>query len=415
MKQVLYLSYDGMTDPLGQSQVIPYLAGLTQKGYHFHLISFEKKDAYLKEGAYIRELLEKTGITWHPLSYTKKPPVVATIYDLWRMKRLGRKLIRQHQISMVHCRSYISAMAGLSFQRQLNIPFLFDMRGFWADERVDGKLWDLKNPVYKKVYHFFKAKEREFLSEAAGVISLTENARADIDSRKLRSHDQLPVQVIPCCADLNHFNPNNVNKEAQSAFRYQLKIDDGVFTIGYLGAIGTWYMLDEMLSFFSKVLKFKPNAVFIFITHEPATTIMHAAAAFGLTEQNIRVVAAGRKDVPSLLSLLSVSLFFIRPSYSKKASSPTKQGEIMGMGIPIICNRGIGDTDYVVNKYGSGLAIDPSDESEVSKLIAEMDQLAALPKAAIIKGAHDFYSLESGVDKYLSVYRKITGDDKALS
>ncbi len=87
----------------------------------------------------------------------------------------------------------------------------------------------------------------------------------------------------------------------------------------------------------------------------------------------------------------------------------------MGMGIPIICNRGIGDTDYVVNKYGSGLAIDPSDESEVSKLIAEMDKLAALPKAAIIKGAHDFYSLESGVDKYLTVYRKITGDDKALS
>jgi hypothetical protein len=45
---VLYISYDGMTDPLGQSQVIPYLAGLSAKGYVFTLISCEKEDAYKK-------------------------------------------------------------------------------------------------------------------------------------------------------------------------------------------------------------------------------------------------------------------------------------------------------------------------------------------------------------------------------
>lgn len=412
MKQVLYLSYDGMTDPLGQSQVIPYLAGLSRKGYKFHLISFEKKDAFLKDGVYIKKLLEQSNITWHPLSYTKKPPVLATVYDLWRMKRLGRKLIREHHIEMVHCRSYISAMAGLAFQRKLKTPFLFDMRGFWADERVDGKLWNLNHPLYKKVYDFFKAKEREFLSEAAGVISLTENARIDIDERQLRTESQLPVQVIPCCADLNHFNRDKISKDAQATFRKQLKIEESRFTIGYLGAIGTWYMLDEMLEFFSRLLKSKPHAVFIFITHEPAATILNAGAKFGISEQNLRVIAASRNDVPALLSLLSVSLFFIRPSYSKKASSPTKQGEIMGMGIPLICNTGIGDTDFVVNRYGSGRAIDPNQESEVAKLIAEIDQLAALPKAPIIAGAHDFFSLESGVEKYLSVYRKITGDDK---
>lgn len=87
----------------------------------------------------------------------------------------------------------------------------------------------------------------------------------------------------------------------------------------------------------------------------------------------------------------------------------------MGMGIPLICNKGIGDTDFVVDKFGSGRAIDPSNANEVSRVIADIDQLAALPKAAIIKGAHEFYSLDSGVEKYLSVYRKITGDDKAPS
>ena len=41
-KNILYLSYDGMTDPLGQSQVLPYLIGLTKEGFTFHIISFEK-------------------------------------------------------------------------------------------------------------------------------------------------------------------------------------------------------------------------------------------------------------------------------------------------------------------------------------------------------------------------------------
>ena len=43
-KKVLYITYDGMTDPLGQSQVLPYLVGLSEKGYKFTILSFEKKE-----------------------------------------------------------------------------------------------------------------------------------------------------------------------------------------------------------------------------------------------------------------------------------------------------------------------------------------------------------------------------------
>ena len=42
--KVLYISYDGMTDPLGQSQVLPYLEGLAKKNYAITLISFEKEE-----------------------------------------------------------------------------------------------------------------------------------------------------------------------------------------------------------------------------------------------------------------------------------------------------------------------------------------------------------------------------------
>src|SRR5690349_20856012 len=107
LTEVLYISYDGMTDPLGQSQVIPYLVELSKSGLHFHLVSFEKKLRYEKEKQHIAALLNASGITWHPLPYTKSPPVLSTMYDLSEMKRIGKQLIRQHDIKVVHCRSYI--------------------------------------------------------------------------------------------------------------------------------------------------------------------------------------------------------------------------------------------------------------------------------------------------------------------
>ena len=41
-KRVLYLSYNGMLDPLGQSQVLPYLKELSKLGVRFTLLSFER-------------------------------------------------------------------------------------------------------------------------------------------------------------------------------------------------------------------------------------------------------------------------------------------------------------------------------------------------------------------------------------
>ena len=40
-KKILYLSYDGVLEPLGSSQVLNYVLGLA-KNYNFILYSFEK-------------------------------------------------------------------------------------------------------------------------------------------------------------------------------------------------------------------------------------------------------------------------------------------------------------------------------------------------------------------------------------
>jgi hypothetical protein len=41
-RRVLFISYNGMLDPLGQTQVIPYLRELAKRGVSFTLLSFER-------------------------------------------------------------------------------------------------------------------------------------------------------------------------------------------------------------------------------------------------------------------------------------------------------------------------------------------------------------------------------------
>ena len=125
MKKVLYISYDGMTDPLGQSQVLPYLVGLSKSGYRFTILSFEKKDRFDKYRKLIEEITSASNIKWVPLSFTSNPPIISKFYDAVRMRNKASSLYRDERFDMIHCRSYIAADIGLYLKKRYGVKFLF--------------------------------------------------------------------------------------------------------------------------------------------------------------------------------------------------------------------------------------------------------------------------------------------------
>ena len=284
------------------------------------------------------------------------------------------------------------------------VHFLFDMRGFWADERVDGKIWSLSNPIFRTVYNFFKRKEKQFFLESDHVISLTHNGKNEICSWAGFEGFTDKIEVIPCCADLSKFDPNQIQEERRTELLTQLKILPTQFILGYVGSIGTWYMLDEMLQAFSALLVKKSDTIFLFVSGDHPDFIMEQADKNGVSRSSIRIQSATHKDVSAYISLFNASVFFIRPTYSKKASSPTKQGELMSMGIPIICNAGVGDTDMVIKKYEAGIVL-----QELTPVVFSEINWDTIPfnKTRAQQGAQEFFGLETGVQRYLKVYEKI--------
>ncbi|HMK25841.1 MAG TPA: glycosyltransferase [Chitinophagaceae bacterium] len=403
-RKVLYISYDGMTDPLGQSQVLPYIIELSKQGYRFTILSFEKKKRYDAEKKIIEKITQEASIRWEPLFFTARPPVLSKIYDRWQLMRKAFKLHRQEKFDIVHCRSYIASEAGLRLKQKKGVKFLFDMRGFWADERVDNGQWDLEKPFYKRIYDHYKKKEKEFLLNADGIVSLTQAAKDLLLSKP--GYKNISVEVIPCCADLDHFNFARISKQRSDELRNELGILPGKKVIIYLGSIGGWYMTHEMFSFYKRLLLKHPDFVMLILTKDEKATVINEAASEGIPADKIFVRYAPREEVPAYLGISCCSIFFIRPTFSKTASSPTKHAELMGMGIPVICNN-IGDTGNIIEATRTGIVVHAFSDNDYDKAVEELPQLLAIPKDVIRQAAFGYFDLKMGAKKYAALYSKI--------
>ena len=101
-KKILFISYDGLTDPLGQSQVIPYLTGLTKHGYEFTILSCDKPLSYKINKEHVLQLLKPFTVKWVSIPYHKSPAVLSTMYDVHALKQKARQLHRKEKFDMVH-------------------------------------------------------------------------------------------------------------------------------------------------------------------------------------------------------------------------------------------------------------------------------------------------------------------------
>ena len=70
-KYILFISYDGLLDPLGKSQILPYIFGLNDFGYNFILISYEKEDRNNKQLEDLKNRLKSKGIIWYKLRFKR--------------------------------------------------------------------------------------------------------------------------------------------------------------------------------------------------------------------------------------------------------------------------------------------------------------------------------------------------------
>jgi glycosyltransferase involved in cell wall biosynthesis len=408
-RKVLYISYNGMLAPLGQSQVIPYLKGLSRRGVRFTLLSFEMSEAYTPQGLErcqrLQQELSNNEIDWHWLRYHKSPSLPATFYDVMAGIRYGSRLVRDKKIEMVHARSYIPAAIALRLKRRLGVKMIFDVRGLMADEYLDAGHWRKESSAYR----ITKAVERRALAAADGVVTLTERIWPIIKEWDSLRDREVVHEVVPCCADLALFRFSESDREQR---RRELGLSDR-FVLVYSGSIDGWYLTENMADFFSVLLKEKPQAHFLWLTMGSHDRLRNIMRMRGIEEKNYTLLATTTTDVPSYLSASDAGLAFIKPCFSKLASSPTKYAEYLACGLPLIINRDIGDSDTLITREKTGVLVHEFNQTEYRKAIAEIEEFVVQPEENRRRGrevAERLFDVRRiGVDRYTHLYQNVLG------
>ncbi len=404
----LFITYDGLLDPLGRSQIIPYLKSIAKSERKIKVISFEKnKNIEFKKINSMRLDLLKNNILWKYIKFSENYGKIGKIYDLNKMFFFSLFLILFGTIKIVHCRSHVPAIVGFFLKKFFKIKLVFDFRGLWVEERFDYNIWSKKNVLHKLYFKVFKKLELKILNNSDYIICLTNSVKPYLIKIL---NKKVPIEVIPCCADYNFFKKNKYSKNTAKKI---LKVEKNASVIGYAGSINKVYLIQNMIDFFKNLQKINKKLIFVFVT--PQTNEVKKIISSNLNKKinkNIKIFKADRENIPLFLSSFDLTLCFIKKTFSRTAMSPTKMFESFAVGIPFICNKGIGDVDLILKKHKIGAVIDLKSSFNSKKNFDLYKQCKKIKSNYIIKKTKPFYDISFAQDKYNNIYNVLENDQK---
>ena len=410
--KTLYICYFGVRQPLVQTQVIPYLLEIAKDGIDVSLLTFEpdfKSKWNADEIETERKMMAEKGVDWHCLPYHKRFSVIATAYDVFRGAWFIRRMIGEKKLDILHGRVHVPTLMGAIARKfsKRKPRLLFDIRGFFPEEYTDAGIWPENGIVYRMV----KRIERWLIKEADGFVVLTERAREILfpESRET-GFDKLrrPVEVIPCCVDLERFEADG--KISREEMRKKLNIAER-FVMVYVGSFGGWYLTKETADFYGELKRQRADAFALILTQSKPEMIEPLLRKHGYNDGDVLITQVLPGDIPMYLRAADAAVSFIKPCYSKQASSPTKNAEYLACGLPIIVNDGIGDTTEFTQNDATGVVIKEFSDNSYAAALDKfweimMDRHSLSEKCT--RSARDRFDLSSiGGERYRHLYQRL--------
>jgi glycosyltransferase involved in cell wall biosynthesis len=377
--QTLYFCYLGLREPLVQTQVLPYLRQVRGAGIGVSLLTFEPispGDWPGGEARSWRAQLETDGLRWYSLPYHQQPSLPATVYDIAAGACFAARLARHERIDVLHARSHVAAVMATAAKRLSGGRLIFDIRGFFPEEYVDAGVWTRRDWKYRLA----KLAEKRLLSTADGFVVLTERARQILFPGCSDSDPAgRPIEVIPCCVDLNRFRSAGAVSREQTRRELSLM---GRRVLVYTGGLGGWYLTEELVQFLSVAHQQDSRTFSLILTQSAPQRIAEPMRRRGIRDQDFLVRRVAPDEIPRYLEAADLALSFIKPCYSKLSSSPTKLAEYLASGLPVICSAGIGDMDGIIESSRVGVLLREFTREAYSEALAAAAALRREPEIA---------------------------------
>ncbi len=336
----------------------------------------------------MREQLASGGIQWQPVYRRRSLRAAARVVELWEVRQVAGRLVRQHGLNVVHARSFFPGQIGLGLKRRYGVKLLYDMRGFWALEKRAKQT--IRSDWLERT---IQRREDRAFHEADALVSLT---RAGV--RYLRERGvKTPMEVIPTCVDLDRFT--EARRESGVAPREFISV----------GSLGAGYLPDMTLAFFRAARRRWPGLRLRLVTRSEPELIHAAAMRIGCPLDDVTITALPAEAIPEALASADVGLCFVAPSVAKIASCPTKLGEYLATGLPVVANGDIGDVEETLEQHNIGIITRGDDVASLEDAVERLAQLLEDPQVhgRARRVAEQEFSMQLGAEHYLKMYRKL--------
>ncbi|WP_282041250.1 glycosyltransferase [Halomonas alimentaria] len=394
MSNTVYLTRNGLLEPLGQSQVFAYLRGLSRE-HTITLITYEKPDDWADRArmARARADCDAYGIRWLPQRFRARPKLIAPALSMLRMVWLVRREVKRNGVQLIHARSYIPAAVALVVSRLTRVPFIFDMRALWPEELITAGRLRRGSIIHRAIV----AAERACLRRSAAVVSLTHAAVEHLQHEYPEELREQKIAVIPTCADLERFVPAANTPENK--------------VIGCLGTVlSGWFKVDWLASFIAAAAAGDPELRFEITTRDDPEQVRAAIGGGPEVQDRLSVVPSPSELVHEVIQGQTASvMFYAGGEVSELGRSPTRMAEILGCGLPVVANDGVGDVARIIQQYRVGVLVEGPEPEQMATALEELDQLllerdlAARCRAA----AEAVFSLKGGTEAYAELYASI--------
>lgn len=385
----LYVTFTGLQDPLGQSQVLPYIEDLSKKGIAFYLVSLEKtKDlAKIKE---LKSTLKARGVHWYPLRYFKHHKILM-MFNIMQCFLVSFYLMLFKKITIIHARSYPPLFSVLLIKKICKVKIIFDMRGFWPEELVDsGRIKN--NSIYYKTLKFL---EKKSILSSDWIIALTPEAQ-DIIKNNYPSA-KLKTSWMPTCVDEDKFEfikPVFFNNK---------------FVMVYSGSLWSFYNMPAMMDFFIALKSKIKNAHFLILANNETEKLHDLFLDKKIKKEEYTILTLKPEDVAKYLVGSNLAISFIYDTYAKKASFPTKIAEYLMSGLPVVINAQTNFLKEIVNENKLGVVLDAFNKESFEKVLTWI--LMLLQDKNIQERcktiAQKYLGKQVCVNQYLDIYKKL--------
>ncbi len=390
-----YVVYWGALEPLGRAVAVPVVEAFARRA-QVTFVTFEKPGDLVEEEDQeaMAARLEAAGVRWLPLRYTKRPRGASAVWDAFRGRQALGRVHRRSPLDVVQGRTYVGGLVGMLAARRTGAPFVYYHDACWPEEQVDAGIW----PPESRRYRAARAVEDRMFLAARGVVVLTEQTRRRL-GREERVPDHVPTEVVRPTSGL-------IQRSGEGSLRRARAADD--LRLVHLGSVSDRYCLGWVLSFFDHVLQERPGSRLTFLAHRDHDLIRKAAADHGVQDAlEIRSVPHERVDAE--IRSHDAGMVFLREGWSHHCQSPTKGGEYLACGLPVVCNPYAGDVPELVEGKGLGVVVAEESEEAHRRALAHLLPLVEDPDlpARARSVAQERYDLEEGVERQMAMFRRI--------